>query len=472
MNDSPDKGSFDVAPRWRAGELFDEGEFDAAAPAEPFAYGAAEESELKSLLESWRVPAAPSSLRARVAASYRQQISRREENEMNSMTSGAHGMPASGYAFAHTDYQLTILEEEGLVSRLAARVSDVARESELTWPEFRRDPASFARRLVAGYARLAADALGRENVGYGLGAAFAVLLAIALGVVTAGNFGARRDGLLAAGVRDDLRFEGWVEDVPREQPTPEPTGAGFAKGTGGGMKQKFERPGGGGGGGRQEDKQAVHGKLPQATLAPQVLAPDPKPPVIKSPQLPTAATIQADPTLFPADTRAMNYGDPKSKATELSSGSGTGNGIGDGKGGGVGSGTGAGYGPGEGFNTGGGTARVGGGGPGGHGGGASPPDYNKVFNTREVSRRAQVLSRPEPLYTEEARRNQVTGTVTLRLVLNADGTVTNVTAISRLPDGLTEKAIAAARQIRFTPAERDGRKVSQYATIQYNFNIY
>jgi len=385
---------------------------------------------------------------------------------MNSMTSAG---AARAYAFANAEYHLTILEDERLLSRLAARVREVARESELTWPELRRDPFGFGRRLVAGYALMTARILGRENVGYGVAAAFAVLLTVALGVAAAGGFGARRGGMLAVAVRDDLKFEGWVEDVPKAQPTPEQGAAGFAKGSGGGMKPKFERPGGGGGGGRQEDKPAVHGKLPQASLAPQVLAPDPKPPAIRNPQLPTAATIRADPTLFPTDTRPLNYGDPKSSATELSSGPGTGNGIGEGKGGGVGSGTGTGYGPGNDFNTGGGPPHIGGGGPGGSGGGT---DYGKTFTPREVTRRAQVLSRPEPLYTEEARRNQITGTVTLRLVLNANGTVTNITAISRLPDGLTEKAIAAARQIRFTPAEKDGRKVSQYATIQYNFNIY
>jgi hypothetical protein len=30
----------------------------------------------------------------------------------------------------------------------------------------------------------------------------------------------------------------------------------------------------------------------------------------------------------------------------------------------------------------------------------------------------------------------------------------------------------AARRIQFTPAEKDGHRVSQYATINYNFNIY
>ena len=466
MKNSPDKNGFDDAPRGRGG--FDGGGPDGVAPEDSLAFAERCEPELKSLLESWRVPAAPSSLRARVASSYRQQFGSREEDLMSSMTSAGLA-PHAPHAYAYADYSPTILEDETLLSRLAARLSEVARESELTWPEFRRDPLSFARRLVAGYALLAARALGRENVGYGLAAAFAVLLTVALGVVAAGGFGARRGDQLAAGVREDLEFAGWLEDVPREQPEPDRGPAGLAGGRGGGMKEKFERPGGGGGGGRQEDKPASHGKLPQASLAPQVLAPDPRPPVIRNPQLPTAATIRADPTLFPRDARPLDYGDPKSSATAPSSGSGKGGGIGEGEGGGVGAGSGAGYGPGSEFNTGGGPGRVGGGGPGGTGGGV---DYSKNFSPREVTRRAQVISRPEPLYTEEARRNQITGTVSLRLVLNANGTVSNISAVSRLPDGLTERAIEAARQIKFTPAEKDGRKVSQWVTIQYNFNIY
>ncbi|HYG11770.1 MAG TPA: energy transducer TonB, partial [Pyrinomonadaceae bacterium] len=144
------------------------------------------------------------------------------------------------------------------------------------------------------------------------------------------------------------------------------------------------------------------------------------------------------------------------------------NGIGEGTGGGVGTGRGTGYGPGEGFNTGGGPPKLGGGGPGGNGG----IDYGRTFRVGEVTRKAQILSKPEPLYTEAARRNQVTGTVRLRLVLSASGQVTGITPVTKLPDGLTEKAIEAARKIGFTPAEKDGRKVSQYVTIEYNFNIY
>jgi TonB family protein len=457
--DAPEGFASDESSR-EVATLFDESRF---------AHGGDAEVELRSLLKGWRAPeAAGASLRSRLVVSYRQQFADRKETGMEGYKLGQESFGAR-YALAggaRGEFRPTILEHAGLLHRLFAEVSAVAGDSRLTRAELRRDPVGFASRLVAAYAVAARRALARENVGYGALASLSVAVALACAVVAFDRKDAR--GLFADHARDDLAFMGWIKDVPKEQPKPDANGAGMAdRGHGGGQKQKYEKPGGGGGGGRSEDKLAVNGKLPQATMQPQVLAPDPHPPAIKQPALPTAATIQADPVLFPPDTRAINYGDPKSKATELSSGAGTGGGIGEGTGGGVGAGNGTGYGPGNGNNTGGNDPKIGGGGRGSGGG-----DYDRPFNVKEVTRRAVIVLRPEPLYTDEARKNQITGTVVLRLVLNANGTVTNVVALSHLPDGLTEKAIEAARRIQFTPAEREGRKVSQYATINYNFNIY
>ena len=277
---------------------------------------------------------------------------------------------------------------------------------------------------------------------------------------------------LAKTQADDEQIEltQMISDIPNEQPTPDEGTAGMAKGNGGGSKPKQEKAGGGGGGGREEQAPASFGKLPQADLRiPQVVAPDPHPPVIKNPALPMPATLDADPALFPPDQRQLQYGDPKSRSTTPSSGPGTGNGIGSGNGGGVGSGNGGGYGPGNGGNTGGGDRREGGGGPGGGGGGT---DYNRIFSGREVTSKARVLEKPEPTYTESARKNQITGTVTLRAVFSAGGSVTNIHAVSGLPDGLTERAIAAAKSIRFVPATKDGHPVSMWMELQYNFNLY
>jgi outer membrane biosynthesis protein TonB len=40
-----------------------------------------------------------------------------------------------------------------------------------------------------------------------------------------------------------------------------------------------------------------------------------------------------------------------------------------------------------------------------------------------------------------------------------------------LPHGLTEKAIEAAKKIRFNPAVRDGQPVSVRGNLEYTFNL-
>ena len=267
---------------------------------------------------------------------------------------------------------------------------------------------------------------------------------------------------------EELQVEQML-DIPNEQPTPEPGTAGLNKGSGGGSKPKPERAAGGGGGGREEQKPASFGKVPQASLeVPQVVAPDPKPPQIKNPSLPVAATVVADPMLVPPDARVLPYGDYKSKSTDPSSGPGTGNGIGTGQGGGIGPGEGGGLGPGRGGNMGGGDFNAGGGGPGGGGGG----DYSRIFTGKDVTSKARLISKPEPQYTEDARKNQITGTVVLKVVFASSGQVTNIRTVSGLPYGLTERAIAAARLIKFVPATKDGHQVSMWMQLEYNFNLY
>jgi TonB family protein len=89
-----------------------------------------------------------------------------------------------------------------------------------------------------------------------------------------------------------------------------------------------------------------------------------------------------------------------------------------------------------------------------------------------VARKAVIVFKPKPGYSEEARRRNTYGVVRIRAVLTSDGKVKNIVVVYGLPDGLTERAARAARRILFFPAEKDGRAVSQYVTLEYNFNIY
>ena len=102
----------------------------------------------------------------------------------------------------------------------------------------------------------------------------------------------------------------------------------------------------------------------------------------------------------------------------------------------------------------------------------APPGTPAILGAREVTVKARVLSKPEPQYTEEARKKQITGTVVLRAIFAANGRVIGIRVLKGRPEGLTEKAIQAARRIKFTPAIKDGKPVSQFVQIEYNFNLY
>jgi TonB family protein len=95
-----------------------------------------------------------------------------------------------------------------------------------------------------------------------------------------------------------------------------------------------------------------------------------------------------------------------------------------------------------------------------------------MLTGKEVTRRGVIVSKPEPWYTNEAKDSNITGTVVLHVVLSAAGDVTNIHAVKGLPKGLTENAIEAAQHLKFIPAVKDGRFVSYWVELQYNFGLY
>lgn len=100
------------------------------------------------------------------------------------------------------------------------------------------------------------------------------------------------------------------------------------------------------------------------------------------------------------------------------------------------------------------------------------PAADLPLTGREVTQKARVLDKPEPTYTEAARKAGVTGTVVMRCVFGSDGQVRSLVMIRALGYGLTARAAQAARRIKFTPATKDGKQVSMWIELQYNFNLF
>jgi len=88
-----------------------------------------------------------------------------------------------------------------------------------------------------------------------------------------------------------------------------------------------------------------------------------------------------------------------------------------------------------------------------------------------VDTRPLLLRSATPRYTEEARKNNVQGQVILRVLVGEDGEVKQVRIVRGLPDGLSEQAIAAARQSKFKPAMKDGKPVAYWMALSIDFNL-
>lgn len=88
------------------------------------------------------------------------------------------------------------------------------------------------------------------------------------------------------------------------------------------------------------------------------------------------------------------------------------------------------------------------------------------------NRRLNVLYKPRALYTEEAKLNNIQGKVRVRVTFLANGEIGSVSEVAGLPFGLTEKAIDAAKKMRFEPQISNGRLVAVTKVVVFNFTIY
>ena len=90
----------------------------------------------------------------------------------------------------------------------------------------------------------------------------------------------------------------------------------------------------------------------------------------------------------------------------------------------------------------------------------------RIYKGREVDKRVRMISKPEPQGFGKER-----GLVVLQAVFSWEGKVVNIEIISTAGAKLTDAAIEAAQKIRFEPAMKDGKPVSTYMMLEYNFNL-
>jgi len=83
----------------------------------------------------------------------------------------------------------------------------------------------------------------------------------------------------------------------------------------------------------------------------------------------------------------------------------------------------------------------------------------------------EVLWKPKPVYTNEARAKKLEGNVTLEVVFRATGDIHVLRVVRGLGSGLDESARAAAEQIRFRPSKKDGVPVDRTGLVLITFEL-
>jgi TonB family protein len=77
----------------------------------------------------------------------------------------------------------------------------------------------------------------------------------------------------------------------------------------------------------------------------------------------------------------------------------------------------------------------------------------------------------QPDYTPAARQAGYQGTVTLQLLVKKDGTADVLRVVQGLGLGLTDNAIDALKQWKFSPGQKDGKAVDIGLTVEVNFHL-
>lgn len=102
---------------------------------------------------------------------------------------------------------------------------------------------------------------------------------------------------------------------------------------------------------------------------------------------------------------------------------------------------------------------------------AAPTVHSRPAESAARAIPAEILSKPVPIYTQEAKNLRIEGEVLLEVVLEASGSLRVVRVVRGLGHGLDDNAVKAAEQIRFKPATRDGQPADSTVVLHIIFQL-
>jgi TonB family protein len=92
-------------------------------------------------------------------------------------------------------------------------------------------------------------------------------------------------------------------------------------------------------------------------------------------------------------------------------------------------------------------------------------------DTAALTSQVEIIFKPKPSYTEEARKLNLEGEVLLEVMFGANGQLQVNRVVRGLGHGLDEAAVTAASKIKFKPAQRNGASVNSTAVVHVMFQL-
>ncbi len=96
----------------------------------------------------------------------------------------------------------------------------------------------------------------------------------------------------------------------------------------------------------------------------------------------------------------------------------------------------------------------------------TPKECTVPFS-KEVDTKVRVLAKPEAKFSRRDLEQHRFSMITLRAIFCGNGQVTDIVVTGGVSATADAAAIEAAKLIQFTPAEKDGKKVSRAMVLKY-----
>jgi protein TonB len=99
------------------------------------------------------------------------------------------------------------------------------------------------------------------------------------------------------------------------------------------------------------------------------------------------------------------------------------------------------------------------------------PRGPEMWNSDTLDQKPAATFQPQPIYPPDLRRNGITGSVTVRFIVDSQGRVIDASVVESAEHEFDENCLQAMLRWKFRPGKRSGRPVSFRAEETFRFTL-